>query len=117
MQDIERHQPGPRMSQAVVHNGVVYLAGQVGEGADAGQQTRVILEEIDALLERCGSHKSRILSAQIFLADIADFGRMNAIWEEWVDPANPPARATIEAKLAAPRYLVEIMVVAAQNAE
>lgn len=103
------------MSQAVVHNGIVYLAGQVGDGADAGLQTRAILAAIDALLEAAGSHKSRILSAQIFLADIADFARMNAVWEEWVDPANPPARATIEAKLAAPKYLVEILVVAAQD--
>ncbi len=117
MSDIQRHQPGPRMSQAVVHNGVVYLAGQVGEGADAGQQTRAILQAIDALLETCGSNKSRILSTQIFLADIADFAAMHAVLEAWIDPASPPARATIEAKLAAPRYLVEILVVAAQNAQ
>lgn len=111
---IIRHEKGPRMSQAVVHHGVVYLAGQVGEGATVTAQTRDILGEIDRLLAASGSDKSRLLSAQIFLADISSFGEMNAVWDAWVDKDNAPARATVEAKLASPKYLVEIMVVAAR---
>lgn len=104
---------GPRMSQAVIHGGIVYLAGQVGEGEDVTQQTRAILSGIDELLARAGSDKSKLLSAQIWLADISTFAEMNAVWDGWVDPANTPARATVESRLAAPKYLVEIMVTAA----
>lgn len=112
---ITRLQPDNRMSQAVIHGSTVYLAGQVGEpGDDVTAQTRTALAEIDALLAEAGSDKSRILSATIWLADIADFGAMNAVWDAWVDPANPPARATSEAKLATPDYLVEVIVVAAR---
>lgn len=112
---ITRLQPDHRMSQAVIHGSTVYLAGQVGEpGDDVTAQTRTALAEIDALLAEAGSDKSRILSATIWLADIADFGAMNAVWDAWVDPANPPARATSEAKLATPDYLVEVIVVAAR---
>lgn len=113
--DIVRHETGPRMSQANIHNGIVYLAGQVGDGATVADQTRAVLAEIDRLLALSGSSKSRILSAQIWLADMADFAEMNSVWEAWVDPANTPARATGEVKLAAPKYRVEIIVVAAQN--
>ena len=113
---ITRHEVGPRMSQAVTHNGIVYLAGQVGEGDTVKAQTEATLKEIDRLLALANSSKSRILSAQIWLADIADFDEMNAVWEAWVDPANTPARATGEVKLAASQYRVEIIVVAAQNA-
>ncbi|MGO4409435.1 MULTISPECIES: RidA family protein [unclassified Brevundimonas] len=112
---ITRIQPNPRMSEAVIHGNTVYLAGQVGEpGDDVTAQTRTALTEIDALLAQAGSDKSKILSATIWLADIADFEAMNAVWDAWVDPANPPARATSEAKLATPDYLVEIIVVAAR---
>lgn len=112
---ITRIQPNPRMSEAVIHGNTVYLAGQVGEpGDDVAAQTRTALAEIDALLAQAGSDKSKILSATIWLADIADFEAMNAVWDAWVDPANPPARATSEAKLATPDYLVEIIVVAAR---
>lgn len=112
---ITRLQPDNRMSQAVIHGSTVYLAGQVGEpGDDVTAQTRTALAEIDALLAEAGSDKSNILSATIWLADIADFGAMNAVWDAWVDPANPPARATSEAKLATPDYLVEVIVVAAR---
>lgn len=112
---IIRLQPDNRMSQAVIHGSTVYLAGQVGEpGDDVTAQTRTALAEIDALLAEAGSDKSKILSATIWLADIADFGAMNAVWDAWVDPANPPARATSEAKLATPDYLVEVIVVAAR---
>lgn len=113
---ITRHEVGPRMSQAVIHNGIVYLSGQVGEGDTVKAQTEAVLAEIDRLLAASNSSKSRLLSAQIWLTDIADFDEMNAVWEAWVDPANTPARATGEVKLAAPQYHVEIIVVAAQNA-
>ncbi|MHC3126736.1 endoribonuclease [Brevundimonas sp. GN22] len=111
---IQRIQSDARMSQAVVHNGVVYLAGQVGEpGDDVVTQTRTALAEIDALLAEAGTDKSKILTATIWLADIADFDKMNSVWDAWVDQANPPARATGESRLAAPEYLVEVIVTAA----
>lgn len=111
---IQRIQPDARMSQVVVHNGVVYLAGQVGEpGETVAEQTRTALAEIDALLAEAGTDKSKILMATIWLADIADFETMNSVWDAWVDPQNPPARATGESRLAAPEYRVEIIVQAA----
>ncbi|EPX86059.1 Putative translation initiation inhibitor, yjgF family [Rubellimicrobium thermophilum DSM 16684] len=113
-QSITRIEPGPRMSQAVLHGGIVYLAGQVGApGAPVEEQTRAVLAEIDRLLALAGTSKARLLTAQIWLADIADFAAMNAVWDQWVDPANPPARWTGEARLAAPDYRVEIIVTAA----
>lgn len=112
---IARIQPERRMSQAVIHGDTIYLAGQVGEpGEDVVAQTRTALAEVDALLAACGSDKSKILSAQVWLADIADFAAMNSVWDAWVDAANPPARATCEAKLATPDYRVEVVVVAAR---
>ncbi|VTO10575.1 RidA family protein [Brevundimonas vancanneytii] len=111
---ITRIQPDSRMSQAVIHGQTIYLAGQVGEpGEDVAAQTRTALAEVEAILAECGSDKSKILSAQVWLADIADFEAMNGVWDAWVDPANPPARATCEAKLATSDYLVEVIVVAA----
>ncbi|WP_182421939.1 RidA family protein [Aureimonas sp. ME7] len=111
---IRRIDPGRRMSDAVVHGNTVYLSGQVGNpGDDVTQQTHTVLEQIDALLAEAGTEKSKILQATIWLADIKDFGAMNAVWDAWVDPANPPARATGESKLATPDYLVEVIVVAA----
>ena len=111
---ITRLEPGARMSEAVIHGDTVYLAGQVGEpGEDVTAQTWTVLSEIERLLAAAGSDKSKILMATIWLADIADFAAMNAVWDAWVDPANPPARATSEAKLATPDYLVEIVIVAA----
>lgn len=111
---IRRIEPGPRMSQAVVHGDTVYLAGQVGApGESVAAQTRAVLAQIDRLLAEAGTDKSRILSATIWLADIADFAEMNSVWDDWVDPANPPARATGESRLAAPEYRVEIIVTAA----
>ena len=114
---IERHEVGPRMSQAVVHGDRVYLAGQVAHaaaGKSVTEQTRDILAAIDRLLASAGSDKSKLLQAQIFLTDISTFNEMNKVWEAWVAPGQTPARATIEAKLAAPQYTVEIMVVAAR---
>ncbi|OWU70285.1 endoribonuclease [Roseovarius sp. 22II1-1F6A] len=110
---IERIEPGARMSQAVVHNGTVYLAGQVGTGADITEQSKSALAEVDRLLAAVGSDKSRILSTTVWVSDMALFADMNAVWDAWVDPANPPARATGEAKLATPDNLVEFIVTAA----
>ncbi|MCI1709982.1 MAG: RidA family protein [Chiayiivirga sp.] len=112
---IQRLDPGPRMSEASIHNGVVYLAGQVADDAtqDIVGQTRQVLAAIDELLARAGSDKSRILRAQIFLADIGEFSGMNAAWDAWVPAGNAPSRATVEAKLARPEWKVEIVVTAA----
>ena len=114
---IERIDVGPRMSAAVVHANTVYLAGQVANqaaGRSVAEQTTEILEIIDALLARAGPDKTRILSTTIYLADIATFGEMNSVWEKWVAAGHTPARATVEAKLAAPKYTVEIVCVAAK---
>ncbi|GGA79699.1 hypothetical protein GCM10011491_03670 [Brucella endophytica] len=111
---IRRIEPDPRMSQAVVHGNTVYLAGQVGEpGQSVAEQTKTILAEIDRLLAEVGSSKSKLLQVIIWLDDMANFAEMNAVWDAWVDPANTPARATGEAKLASPEYKVEIIVTAA----
>ena len=112
---IQRIEAGNRMSEASIHGGIVYLAGQVPETLDAGieQQTAEVLTAIDALLAQAGSDKSRILRAQIFLADVADFAGMNRAWDAWVVQGNAPSRATVEAKLANPAWKVEIVVTAA----
>lgn len=111
---ITRLDSGTRMSQAVIHGGVVYLAGQIGApGEDATAQTRAILSQIDALLARAGTDKSNLLQATIWLADMADFGAMNVVWEEWIGGENAPTRATGEVRLATPDYKVEIIVTVA----
>ncbi len=104
------------MSKAVVHGNTVYLAGQVADaskGASVAEQTQEIVNIIDALLAEAGSDKTKILSATIYLADISTFPQMNAVWDTWVAQGHTPARATVEAKLAAPEYTVEIAVIAA----
>lgn len=112
---IQRLNPGPRMSDAVIHGDTVYLSGQVGApGQNVTEQTRAVLASIEALLGKAGSSKEKILSATIWLADMEDFAEMNAAWEEWVGGTDAPARATGEARLATPDYLVEIIVVAAR---
>lgn len=114
---IERIGVGPRMAQAVAHGDTVYLSGAVADkaaGRSVGEQTREILEIIDGLLAKAGSDKTRILSASIWLADIRNFAEMNAVWDAWVAPGHAPARATVEAKLAAPQFAVEIACVAAR---
>ncbi|CAN7387267.1 RidA family protein [Phenylobacterium sp. LjRoot164] len=112
---IERIEAGPRMSQAVVHGDTVYLAGQVGApGESVTVQTQQVLAQIEKLLAATGSEKSKILTATIWLADMADFAEMNAVWDKWVDGKDAPARATGEAKLATPDYKVEIIIVAAR---
>ncbi len=114
---IERKHVGPRMSQIVTRGDTVYLAGQVAmdkPGAPIAEQTKAILDNIDAYLAEVGSDKSKLLTATIWITDMADFAAMNAVWDAWIDPANPPCRACVEAKLAAPQFIVEIMVVAAK---
>lgn len=112
---IQRYDTGPRMSEMVVHNGTVYLAGQIAEDAEAdiSGQTREVLAAVDALLAQAGSDKSKILRAQIYLVDLADFPAMNAVWEQWVVPGHTPARATVQAALANPKWKIEIVVTAA----
>lgn len=113
MSEIKRIETGARMSQAVIANGTVWLAGQVGEpGTSVTDQTKAILAQIEALLTQAGTDKTRIVSAQIWLADMADFAEMNAAWDAWVPQGHAPARATGEAKLATPEYKVEIIVTA-----
>jgi enamine deaminase RidA (YjgF/YER057c/UK114 family) len=110
---IRRIDVGKRMSDIVIHNGTAYLAGQVGNGDTVAAQTKDILATVDKLLAKAGSNKSKILQTIIWLDDMANFAEMNSVWDAWIDPANPPARATGEAKLAAAQYKVEIIVVAA----
>lgn len=110
---IKRIETGPRMSQAVVHGNTVYVAGQVALGDGVAAQTKAILGQIDALLATAGTDKTKLLTTTIYLADISTFAQMNAAWDAWVSPGNTPARATVEAKLATPDYVVEIVVSAA----
>jgi enamine deaminase RidA (YjgF/YER057c/UK114 family) len=115
MPQITRLETGARMSQAVIHNGTVYLAGQVGApGKSVGEQTQAVLAEIDRLLAAAGTDKTRLLTAQIWLSDMGTFAEMNAVWDKWVAPGHTPARATGSADLATPDYKVEIIVTAAQ---
>ena len=112
--DIKRIGTGARMSEAVAYNGIVWLAGQVGNpGESVTEQTKTCLAEVDRILAAAGTDKTRILSVQIWLADISTFGEMNAVWDAWVPAGNTPARATGEAKLATPEYKVEVIVTAA----
>jgi enamine deaminase RidA (YjgF/YER057c/UK114 family) len=116
MTDIRRIEPGSRMSEATVHAGKVYTAGVVADktvGKSVREQTEDVLQQIDAILKSAGSDKTRILKANIWLTDIKTFAQMNEAWDAWVIPGKTPARATVEAKLAAPGYDVEIMIEAA----
>jgi len=112
---IQRLQPGPRLSAAVVHGGIVYVSGQVPDtlNADVATQTREILAKIDRLLAEAGSDKSRLLNVNVWLADIITFDQMNQVWEAWLLPGQAPARATVEARIANPGYRVEIAAIAA----
>ncbi len=114
--EIKRLHVGKRLSEITIHNGTVYLAGQIAEDTsqDIVGQTREVLGHVDRLLAEAGSDKTRILSTQIYIADMADFPGMNTVWDEWVVPGNTPPRATVEAKLANPACLVEVVIVAAQ---
>lgn len=112
---VQRLDVGARMSEAAIHNGTVYLAGQIAEDGtqDMAGQTRQVLAAIDALLARAGSDKSKILMAQIFLKDLADFPTFNSVWDAWVTPGHTPPRATVQAHLAKPEWKLEIVVTAA----
>lgn len=115
MSTITRLHTGTRMSQIVTHGDTIYLAGQVGtRGASVAQQTQDCLDKIDALLAEVGSDKTRLLQTTIWLADMADFEEMNAVWDAWVPEGHAPARACGEAKLAFPDFLVEFLVTAAK---
>ena len=114
---IQRFDTGPRMSQVVIHNDTVYLAGVVANktaGESVTKQTQDVLSIIDGHLAKAGSDKSKLLTATIYLTDMKTFPDMNAVWDGWVSAGNTPARATVEAKLAAAPYNVEIMVTAAR---
>lgn len=115
--NIKRLHVGKTLSEGAIHNGTVYLAGQIAEDLtqDISGQTREVLSHIDRLLAEAGSDKSQILMCQIFISDMRDFAGMNAVWNEWVASGNSPPRATVEAKLAKPEWLVEMVVTAAQK--
>lgn len=113
---IKRIKVGGRMSQVVIHNKVVYIAGQVARnapGESAAAQTRDILENIDKLLAEAGTDRSKLLSATIWLASMDDFAEMNEVWDEWVVAGETPARACVESRLAAPQFTVEVSAIAA----
>jgi len=112
---VQRFDVGARMSEMAVHNGIVWLAGQVaGDGSqDIGGQTRQVLAAVDELLARAGTDKTKIVMCQIYLADIAEFPGMNAVWDAWVAKGQTPPRATVQAKLAKPEWKIEVVVTAA----
>ena len=114
---VERLHVGPRLSEIAIHNGTVYLAGQIADDtkADAYGQTQEVLGHIDRLLAEAKSDRSLILSATIWLSSMKHYAEMNRAWDAWVIPGATPARATVEAKLARPECLVEIKVIAAQS--
>ena len=112
---IQRILPSARLSEVSIHNNLAYFAGQVPEltiEQNSYEQTKEVLGLIDKLLAEIGSNKSNILTAQIFLADMQDYAQLNQAWDEWVDHVRPPSRATVEAKLADPRWKVEIVIIA-----
>ena len=111
--EIQRFESSARSSQMVRHGGTLYLSGQVAPGATVSEQTTAVLANVDRLLKQVGSGREHLLSATVWLADIADFSAMNAIWDEWVRDVTPPTRSTGEVRLAAPEYLIEVIVVAA----
>ncbi|UUP18673.1 RidA family protein [Nitratireductor thuwali] len=112
---IMRYRKGSRMSQAVVYGGLVHIAGQVSDDRKAGveEQTADVLRKIDALLAEAGTNRSKLLAVNIFLPAIMDFDAMNSVYDVWIDPENPPARACVEARLADPNLRVEMTAVAA----
>jgi enamine deaminase RidA (YjgF/YER057c/UK114 family) len=112
---VERFEPGPRMSKMVRAGGLLFISGQLdrSKAPDVAQQTHAVLKTIDDLLSQAGSSKSQLVSASIWLSDMRNFDVMNTVWDAWIDPFNPPTRATVEARLSAAEYLVEIAVIAA----
>ncbi len=112
---VQRFDVGARMSEMAVHNGICWLAGQVAADGtqDVAGQTRQVLAAVDALLARAGTDKTKIVMCQIYLADIADFAAMNAVWDAWVPAGHTPPRATVQARLARPEWKIEVVVTAA----
>lgn len=115
MSDIQRIGDSSRFSAITIHNGTVYLAGQVSQLTDGGiaDQSADVFAKVDALLAEAGTEKSRVLSVQIWLKTMADYAGMNEIWDKWIDSGNPPVRVCVEAPMAKPHYLIEVLVVAA----
>ncbi|OGB22995.1 MAG: hypothetical protein A3I66_08190 [Burkholderiales bacterium RIFCSPLOWO2_02_FULL_57_36] len=115
--DIKRLHVGKTLSEAAIHNGTIYLAGQIAEDTthNIDGQTREVLDHVDRLLAEAGSDKTRILMCQIYISDVKDFDSMNEVWNAWVADGNSPPRATVEAKLVKPEILVEMVVTAAQK--
>jgi enamine deaminase RidA (YjgF/YER057c/UK114 family) len=115
--NIQRFDTTARMSKTVIHNGTIYLCGQVAADATASitPQTQSMLDKVDALLNKAGASRKRILSATIYLKDMADFAEMNAVWDAWVPEGESPARACVQAQMARPELLIEISVVAATD--
>ncbi|KAB8044488.1 RidA family protein [Janthinobacterium aquaticum] len=115
--EIKRLHVGKRLSEVAIHNGTIYLAGQIAEDTTQGivGQTREVLGHVDRLLAEAGSDKTCILSCQIYIADMKDFAGMNEVWDDWVPAGHTPPRATVESKLANPACLVEIVIVAAER--
>ena len=112
---LRRFHVGDRMSEMTIHNGTVYLAGQIAEDGtqDIRGQTAQVLAAIDKLLGEAGTDKAHILRCQIFIKDLADFAAMNEVWEDWVAPGDAPPRATVQANLAKPEWKIEMVVTAA----
>ena len=115
--EIKRLHVGKRLSEVAIHNGTIYLAGQIAEDTTQGivGQTREVLGHVDRLLAEAGSDKTCILSCQIYIADMKDFAGMNEVWDDWVPAGHTPPRATVESRLANPACLVEIVIVAAER--
>jgi enamine deaminase RidA (YjgF/YER057c/UK114 family) len=112
---VKRFHVGDRMSEMAIHNGTVYLAGQVAADAtqDIRGQTTQVLAAVDKLLAEAGTERAHIVMCQIYLADMADFAAMNSIWDDWVEPGDAPPRATVQALLARPQWKIEVVVTAA----
>ncbi|TSE26977.1 RidA family protein [Tepidimonas aquatica] len=112
---VQRFDVGPRLSEMAIHNGTVYLAGQVPDdpSQDIEGQTRQVLAMVDALLARAGTDKTKLLMVQIYLADMADYDGMNRAWDAWVAAGHTPPRATVQAKLAHPDWKIEVVATAA----
>ena len=112
---VQRFDVGARLSEMAIHNGVVYLAGQIPEdpNLDIEGQTLQVLQAIDRLLERAGTDKRKLLMVQIFLVDLKDFEGMNRVWDNWVVPGHTPPRATVQANLASPKWRLEVVATAA----
>ena len=113
---IERHQPSGHLSKAVEHNGTVYVAGITADDKSAGmkEQTEQVLATIEGLLSKCGTNKSKLLAATVYVSDMAQKNAMNEAWLAWIDPKNPPTRACVAVELGSPTTLVEIVVTAAK---